>query len=458
MLEARSQTSIADVANQAPERHAQAAGRGLRPVARRLHPRRRPVRLQPGARARRRPLCRRRLLRDADRLDPRPARPRPGRDPARAAGHAGRPQLDRRRGEALFTQADRLERRLALGDLRLRNRIDLRGSADFALTDTLFAQLSGVSKQPGRLRHAARLRLRQSGRAACRSSTSVDKRLRGSARLGRRQLRGASRGRCAGCRPIGSRSTPRSTSPTTTAAPAAGVLVQTTSVGQPEHPAGAGRGRHGAADCPRSCLLPAPYCNYATFQNPTRGYTRPGTGATTAALQTSPEPRAKFKGWGVSGNVDWKLTRCAVAEVDHRLSRVRQLLLERQRSLAARQLARFRLRLTFHSFSQELRLNGAALDERCPRIHARRLLHGPDVDLPDDPGPALRGNRAHAVHRQRSGQRRHEGVVRPRLVCSDRPADPDRRPALHRRAQGLHLQPPHLYRRAASDARRPRWT
>ena len=58
LLESRSQTSIAEVANQAPNVTLEATGRGLRTGDGRLDPRRRPVRLQPGAGTRRRPVCR----------------------------------------------------------------------------------------------------------------------------------------------------------------------------------------------------------------------------------------------------------------------------------------------------------------------------------------------------------------------------------------------------------------
>ena len=114
MLEARNQTNLAEITGQAPNVTLKPQGAAFGPSHGRLHPRRRAVRLQSGARAGRRHLRRRRLFRDADRLDLRPARSGARRDPARSAGHAGRQELDRRRGEAVLAQAGgqgRLSRR-----------------------------------------------------------------------------------------------------------------------------------------------------------------------------------------------------------------------------------------------------------------------------------------------------------------------------------------------------------
>ena len=100
------------------ERDPAPAGRLIRPVDRRLDPRHRPVRFQPGLRARRRHLYRRRLLFLADRREFRPARSRAGRDPARPAGHAPGPQLGRRRDPHDHPPARRRWRRLRRSDLR----------------------------------------------------------------------------------------------------------------------------------------------------------------------------------------------------------------------------------------------------------------------------------------------------------------------------------------------------
>ena len=149
---------------QRAQRDAQAAGRLVRPVDLGRDPRHRRRRLQPGLRARRRHLYRRRLLSAADRRGVRPARPRSGRDPARAAGHAVGPQLRRRldqdvhpaargsgdgyrRGDLRHPQPDRVARRDRLRADRRPRRPRL-----------------GRLQAPGRLRRPDGLRLRVPGR------------------------------------------------------------------------------------------------------------------------------------------------------------------------------------------------------------------------------------------------------------------------------------------------------
>ena len=100
------------------QRHLARGAGDLRPGGRGLYPRRRPARHDLRARARRRHLYRRRLFPDDARLADRADRPRAGRDPARAAGHARRPEFDRRRHPALLAPARRRRRRLYPAHLR----------------------------------------------------------------------------------------------------------------------------------------------------------------------------------------------------------------------------------------------------------------------------------------------------------------------------------------------------
>jgi iron complex outermembrane receptor protein len=102
------------------------------------------------------------------------------------------------------------------------------------------------------------------------------------------------------------------------------------------------------------------YYNYASYYNPAGTFRRlvpPNVGAATPMLETRPPIRVKFKGWGSALNVDWKLTDnlsldsiSAYREYDSFFSNDNDL------SPLASSLGFGDLR--FHSFSQELRLNG----------------------------------------------------------------------------------------------------
>jgi iron complex outermembrane receptor protein len=144
--------------------------------------------------------------------------------------------------------------------------------------------------------------------------------------------------------------------------PAGSVLVQTTSTVNPNvQPV------QGVTNLPPSAFVPpaGSYYNYASFYNPPGTFTRlvpPNT--TTPMLETRPPIEVKFQGWGGSLNVDWLLSErlslksiSAYREYDSFFSNDNDL------SPLASSLGFGDL--TFHSFSQELRLNGAAFaDDR----------------------------------------------------------------------------------------------
>ncbi len=88
------------------------------------------------------------------------AGPRPRRDPARSPGHAVGPQLDRRRGEDVLEDAERLEQRVRRGQLRFA-RPDLPARRGRLLPDRQYLRPHfRRCEAPGRLREAAGLRLR----------------------------------------------------------------------------------------------------------------------------------------------------------------------------------------------------------------------------------------------------------------------------------------------------------
>ena len=95
-----------------------------------------------------------------------------------------------------------------------------------------------------------------------------------------------------------------------------------------------------------------PYCNYATYDNPADGPYRASTG----------NGRVRFKGWGVSGQVDWELSPnfrlnsiTAYREYESNFNNDNDV------SPLAHSLGYGPL--TFRFFSQELRLNGQVNDQ-----------------------------------------------------------------------------------------------
>ena len=238
-----------------------------------------------------------------------------------------------------------------------RNRLDLRGSADFAISDSVFARISGVSKRQGG--HVTRYDygcthptsgvpiLSPVGRD-CVTGTGGDvnySALRAALRWvasDNLEINGAIDYTDDDRSPAGSVLVQGSTTPNPNVQPIAGVSL------------------------PASAFVPpaGSYYNYASYYNPRAIFTRlasPGAGATTQALETRPDIRTKFSGWGASGNIDWKLSETlslksisAYREYDSYFANDNDL------SPLASSLGFGNL--TFHSFSEEVRLNGAALE------------------------------------------------------------------------------------------------
>jgi iron complex outermembrane receptor protein len=118
---------------------------------------------------------------------------------------------------------------------------------------------------------------------------------------------------------------------------------------------------------PATAFVPPPgsYYNYASYYDPAGTFVRlaqPGAGATTPMNETRTDGRVRFSGWGASGTVDWKLNDTmsvksisAYREYDSYFSNDNDL------SPLAASLGYGDL--SFHSFSEEVRLNGALLDD-----------------------------------------------------------------------------------------------
>ena len=146
--------------------------------------------------------------------------------------------------------------------------------------------------------------------------------------------------------------------------PAGAVLVQTTSTVNPNvQPV------QGVTNLPLSAFVPpkGSYYNYASFYNPAGTFTprwlRPCPACTTPMLETRPPIEVKFQGWGGALNVDWKLSdRLSLKSISAYREYDSYFANDNDLSPLASSLGYGDL--NFHSFSQELRLNGAALARR----------------------------------------------------------------------------------------------
>jgi iron complex outermembrane receptor protein len=238
-----------------------------------------------------------------------------------------------------------------------RDRIDLRGSADFAISDNVFARLAGVSKQ-----QRGYIQRRDYGCDNPGSGVPVLVSVGQDCVLGyngevaytalRGQLRMVASDNLEINAALDYTEDDRDA--------AGGVLVQTTSTVNPNV-----QPRQGVTTLPLSAFVPPPgsYYNYASYYNPAGTFTRlanPGAGATTPMDETRADGRVRFNGWGASTTVDWTLSDTvslksisAYREYDSYFSNDNDL------SPLASSLGYGNL--AFDSFSQEVRLNGAFL-------------------------------------------------------------------------------------------------
>jgi iron complex outermembrane receptor protein len=258
----------------------------------------------------------------------------------------------------LFSKAPTGEGGYVSATYGTRDRVDLRGSADFALNDKLFARLSGVSKkQDGYIQRRdygcdhpeSGVPLLVSVGQGCvlGYDGSVDySAVRGMLRFvasDNLEITGA----------VDYTHDVRS--------PAGAVLVQATSTVNPNvQPV------QGVTALPGSAFVVprGSYYNYATYYSPKNTFTvltGPNAGRTTPTDETRPNQNVDFSGWGGSGHVDWKLTEgLSLVSVSAVREYTSYFANDNDLSPLASSLGYGTLH--FHSFSQELRLNGALFD------------------------------------------------------------------------------------------------
>jgi len=242
-----------------------------------------------------------------------------------------------------------------------RNRVDLRGSADFAISDSLFARISGVSKRQGgyvdRIDYGCKfpnsgVPILASVTGNCVVGTLGD--------VNYDAVRAALRWQVSDTLEFNGAVDYTNDN----RSPAGAVLVQTTTTVNPNVQPVLGVG--GTA-LPESAFAPPPgsYYNYASYYNPPGTFTRLAApaGATTRMLETRPDIRTKFNGWGASGTVDWKLAD-ALSLKSITAYREYDAYFANDNDLSPLATSLGFGTLTFHSFSEELRLNGAALENK----------------------------------------------------------------------------------------------
>lgn len=239
-----------------------------------------------------------------------------------------------------------------------RDRIDLRGSGDFALGSRLFARVSAVSKKqegyverrdygcefPGSGVPSA---VAPGGDCVIAKNGEVDY------KAARGALRFVASDNLEFNAAIDYTRDERNA--------AGSVLVQTTTAVNPNvQPV------QGVTALPPSIFIPPPgsYYNYATYFNPAGTFTRlvnPGAGTTTPENETSTSGRIRFSGGGASASADWKISeRFALKAIS--AYREYESFFSNDNDLSPLASSLGFGDLVFHSFSQELRLNGALLD------------------------------------------------------------------------------------------------
>lgn len=240
-----------------------------------------------------------------------------------------------------------------------RERLDLRGSADFAIAENLFARISGVSKEQNGYVQRRDYGCDNPGSGVpVLASTNQNCVVGYGGDVNYSALRGQLRWVASDAIEVGT-----ALDYTRDDRNAAGtVLVRGSPVANPN-----AQPVQGVTSLSVATFVPPPgsYYNYASYYNPAGTFTRlasPGAGATTPMNETRADGRASFEGWGASTSVDWRISDrfslksiSAYREYDSYFSNDNDL------SPLANSLG-FGY-LTFHSFSQELRLNGAFLPD-----------------------------------------------------------------------------------------------
>ncbi len=132
------------------------------------------------------------------------------------------------------------------------------------------------------------------------------------------------------------------------------------------------------------------FCNFANYYGAGGIWTGPlGTGS--RYVETRPDPQAKFDGWGVSGQVDWRIaTDFALTSIT--AYRAYKSSFGTDNDLTPLPNSAQIVDLDFHSFTQELRLNGSLLDGLVDFtvggfLLDQRTLNGAFLDLRFTPFP-----------------------------------------------------------------------
>jgi len=140
--------------------------------------------------------------------------------------------------------------------------------------------------------------------------------------------------------------------------PAGAVLVQATSTVNPNV-----QPLQGVTTLPGAAFVVprGSYYNYATYYNPKNTFTNlagAAAGRTTPTDETRPAQDVDFSGWGASGHIDWKLSEnLSLLSVSAFREYTSYFANDNDLSPLASSLGYGTLQ--FHSFSQEIRLNGA---------------------------------------------------------------------------------------------------
>jgi iron complex outermembrane receptor protein len=238
-----------------------------------------------------------------------------------------------------------------------RDRVDLRASGDFALGEDVFMRLTGVSKrQRG---HVKRI---DYGCAFPGSGVPILSPVLSDCVVGtmgdvdytalRAQLRWAATDNFEITGSVDFTDDNRT--------PAGAVLVQgTTTVNPNVQPV------QGTTSLPISTFVPprGSYYNYASFYNPGGTFTRlvaPFT--STPMLETRPPINTHFQGWGASLDADWKIGDSLSLKAISAY-RAYDSFFSNDNDLSPLASSLGFGNLEFHSFSQEVRLNGAAFED-----------------------------------------------------------------------------------------------
>ena len=239
-----------------------------------------------------------------------------------------------------------------------RDRVDLRASTDFAISDNLFARISGVSKE-----QRGHVQIRDYGCDHPESGVPILSSVGSDCVVGYAGEVNYSAARAA-LRWIASDRLELNASVDFTRdsrAAAAGVLVDASDTVNPNVQPVPGVTSLSLAD-----FVPpyGSYYNYVTFYSPAapfRYLSGPNAGTVIDAIETRADGRVRYEGWGTSLHADWEISdRLSLTSISAYRQYDSYFSNDNDLSPLANSLGTSDT--AFHSFSQELRLSGALLD------------------------------------------------------------------------------------------------